>query len=89
MYIDKLLDKIRKDKKELAKSYNVATSAIVYIGNNKYIVVKDGQEIRIQGGEKRTNEQNTNRTHRKIFIRIRHTKDKVLSEAQYKHYIFI
>lgn len=47
MYIDKLLDKIRKDKKELAKSYNVATSAIVYIGNNKYIVVKDGQEIRI------------------------------------------
>lgn len=53
MYIDKLLDKIRKDKKELAKSYNVATSAIVYIGNNKYIVVKDGQEIRIQGGEKK------------------------------------
>lgn len=47
MYIDKLLDKIRKDKEELAKSYDVVISAIVYIGNNKYIVVKDGREIRI------------------------------------------
>lgn len=48
MNIDKLLDKVRKDKAELAKSYNVGTSAIVYIGNNKYIVhIAEGQEIRI------------------------------------------
>lgn len=48
MYIDKLLDKVRKDKKELAKAYDTYESSIVYIGNNKYIVVlKNGQEIMI------------------------------------------
>lgn len=40
-------EKVRKDKKELAESYGVSESAVVYIGDNKYIVVKDGQEIRI------------------------------------------
>lgn len=48
MYFDKLMEKVIKDKKELAKSYGVDTSRIVYIGNNKYIVVaNDGKEIRI------------------------------------------
>ena len=48
MYIDKLLEKVRKDKKELAIAYDTDESKIVYIGNNKYIVVlKDGQNIRI------------------------------------------
>lgn len=47
-YIDKLFDKVQKDKAELAKSYNVEPSAVVYIGNNKYIVhIAEGQEIRI------------------------------------------
>ena len=47
MNIEKLWDKVRQDKKELAKSYNVDASSIVYIGDNKYIVVKDGKEIRV------------------------------------------
>lgn len=48
MYFDKLMEKVMKDKKELAKSYGVNTSQVVYIGNNKYIVVtNDGKEIRI------------------------------------------
>ena len=47
MNMDKLLAKVSKDKKELALSYNVPVSAIVWTGNNKYIVVKSGTEIRI------------------------------------------
>jgi hypothetical protein len=48
MFTDKLMDKVRKDKKELAKSYNTDESRIIYLGDNKYIVIlKSGQEIRI------------------------------------------
>lgn len=48
MYIDKLMEKVRKDKKELATSYHADISKIVYIGDNKYIVIThDGKEIRI------------------------------------------
>ena len=45
--MDKIHNKVQKDKKELALSYEVSESSIVYIGNNHYIVVKDGMEIRI------------------------------------------
>lgn len=41
------IEKAEKDKLELAKEYNVPVSAIVWIGDNHYIVVKDGKEIRI------------------------------------------
>lgn len=48
MYIDRLMQKIQKDRKELAQSYNTSESSIVYIGDNKYIVVlPNGKEIRI------------------------------------------
>ena len=43
----KIEEKVQKDKKELSVSYNVPISSIVWIGNNKYIVVKDNMEIRI------------------------------------------
>ena len=39
--------KAEKDKRELSKIYNVSVSSIVWVGNNKYIVVKDGKEILI------------------------------------------
>lgn len=39
------IEKAIKDKKELAKIYGVSISSVVWIGNNKYIVVKDGKEI--------------------------------------------
>lgn len=39
------IEKATKDKKELAKIYGVSVSSIVWIGNNKYIVIKDGKEI--------------------------------------------
>jgi hypothetical protein len=46
--MEKMLNKIQKDKQELAKSYNVNVSSIVWIGNNKYIVkLENGEEIRI------------------------------------------
>lgn len=41
------IEKAKKDCLELAKKYSVAPSCVVWIGNNKYIVVKDGEEIRI------------------------------------------
>lgn len=48
MFIEQLYEKIRRDKEELSQSYGVSTSSIVYIGDNKYIVVMpDGKEIRI------------------------------------------
>ena len=43
------IEKIQRDKKELASSYNTDKSKIIYVGDNKYIVVtRDGKEIRIQ-----------------------------------------
>jgi hypothetical protein len=42
-----VVEKAKRDKEELAKEYNVSTSAIIWIGDNKYIVVKDGKEIYI------------------------------------------
>lgn len=41
------IEKAQKDRKRLAKKYNVPKSAIIWCGNNKYIVVKDEKEIRI------------------------------------------
>jgi len=41
------IEKALKDRHKLAKEYNVPISAIVWIGDNHYIIVKDGKEIRI------------------------------------------
>lgn len=41
------LKKAIKDRTELAEQYGVSTSAIVWLGDNHYIVVKDGKEIKI------------------------------------------
>lgn len=41
------IEKAQRDSQELAQSYDVPISAVVWIGDNKYIVVKDGEEIRI------------------------------------------
>lgn len=41
------IEKAKKDKKELARQYSVSVSSVVWCGDNKYIVVKNGKEIRI------------------------------------------
>lgn len=41
------IEKAIKDKKELAEMYGVSVSSVVWIGENKYIVIKDGKEIMI------------------------------------------
>lgn len=41
------LEKAITDKIDLAKQYNVTPTSIVWIGDNHYIIVKDGKEIRI------------------------------------------
>ena len=47
MNFDKVLERSRKFKKELAASYEVPETSIIWIGNNNFIVVKEGKEIRI------------------------------------------
>ena len=39
------IEKAKRDKEALAMEYDVSLSAIVWIGNNHYIIVKDGKEI--------------------------------------------
>lgn len=47
MSIEKILDKVRKDKEQLSEFYGVPASSIVWMGNNHYMVVKDGESIRV------------------------------------------
>lgn len=44
---DKLYERVNKRRKELAETYDISESAVVWIGNNRFIVVKDDKEIRI------------------------------------------
>lgn len=41
------IEKAQRDCAELAREYNVSLSSVVWIGDNKYIVIKNGKEIRI------------------------------------------
>lgn len=41
------IEKAAKDKVALSKEYGVPTSSVVWMGDNHYIVVKDGVEIRV------------------------------------------
>ena len=42
------IDKVKKDKEELAKAYSTDASKIVWLGHNRYVVkLENGQEIRI------------------------------------------
>ena len=44
---NKPIEKAQKDRRELAREYEVPDSAVIWLGDNKYIVIKDGVEIRI------------------------------------------
>lgn len=46
-YAKNAIAKAHRDREELAKEYGVLPSAVVWIGDNHYIVVKDGKEIKI------------------------------------------
>ena len=43
---ERAIEKARKTIKEIAKEHNVDETKVVWMGNNKFIIVKDGQEIR-------------------------------------------
>ena len=43
----KAIEKAQRDREELADSYGVPVSAVIWKGNNKYIVIKDGKQIKI------------------------------------------
>lgn len=42
-----MIDKAQKDRVEIAREYGVSPSSVVWMGDNKYIVIKDGSEIKI------------------------------------------
>ena len=42
---DKLIEKAAKKKEELAKEYGVPATSIVWMGGDRFVVVKDGKEI--------------------------------------------
>ncbi len=46
-HYDKLYEKVNKWRNELAKMYEVSASAVVWIGNNHFMVCKDNQTIKI------------------------------------------
>lgn len=46
MNMEKMLDRVKKDIKELSKMYNTDESKIIWRGLNRYIVItKDNKEI--------------------------------------------
>lgn len=47
-----MIEKAMKDKIALSKKYNVPVSSIVWMGDLSYILVKDGEQIRIGWGDK-------------------------------------
>lgn len=41
------IERAKREKLELAKKYGVSTSAIVWLGDSRYIIVKSGREIKV------------------------------------------
>ena len=41
------IDKAQNDRAEISREYGVSPSSVVWMGDNKYIVIKDGYEIKI------------------------------------------
>lgn len=46
------IGKAQKDKARLASLYDVPISAIVWIGGNEYIIVKDGVELKVEANSR-------------------------------------
>lgn len=45
---EKAIHKAMKDKRNLAALHGVPVSSIVWLGENRYIVVKDREELRLE-----------------------------------------
>ena len=46
-YTHKAVEKAKRDCEDLALQYDVPRSAVIWRGDNKYIVIKDGEAIYI------------------------------------------
>lgn len=44
---ERAIEKAQRTKAQLAAEYGVLTSSIVWCGDSRYIIVKDGKEIKI------------------------------------------
>ena len=47
-YAEKAIHKAMKDKRNLAALHGVPVSSIVWLGENRYIVVKGREELRVE-----------------------------------------
>lgn len=45
---EKAIHKAMKDKRNLAALHDVPVSSVVWLGENRYIVVKDREELRME-----------------------------------------
>lgn len=47
-HVEKAIRKAMKDKRNLAALYGAPESSIVWLGTNRYIVVKGREELRVE-----------------------------------------
>lgn len=65
--VEKVIDKARRNIVEFAKEYAVDESAIVWLGGNDFIVVKDGKQIKTQGHARANMNRNFGHSDTKIL----------------------
>lgn len=46
------IDNARREKERLSRRYDVPVSSIVWMGNSKYIMVKNGEQFILKGGQR-------------------------------------
>ena len=67
--VEKVIDKARRNIVELASEYAVDESAVVWLGGNDFIVVKDGKQIKAQGHARANMSRNFGHSDTKILNR--------------------
>lgn len=46
--MNRAIEKATQLKAHIARAYGVDTTSVVWMGNNRFIVVKNGEEIKVQ-----------------------------------------
>lgn len=46
-FSEKIIERANRNKKEFAALYDVSESNVIWLGNEQFIIIKNGEEIRI------------------------------------------